>query len=71
MQTASDRQGGVIASFSPLEIPLDHGLLIRWLPDMLPVRNCGLDLLRILLSFSITAGDGIAEGAWLWMAFLS
>lgn len=42
---------------------------------MLPVRNYGLDLLRILLCltvvFSITAGDGIAEGAWLWMAFLS
>lgn len=53
MQTASDRQGGAIASFSPLETPLDHGLLIRWLPDMLPVRNYGLDLLRILLCLTV------------------
>ena len=30
-----------------------NGLLIRWLPDMLPVRNYGLDLLRILLCLTV------------------
>lgn len=33
--------------------PVCNGLLIRWLPDMLPVRNYGLDLLRILLCLTV------------------
>lgn len=39
---------------------------------MLPVRNYGLDLLRILLCLTVVFfhyRGGIAEGAWLWMAF--
>ena len=42
---------------------------------MLPVRNYGLDLLRILLCLMVVcfhySGGWNAEGAWLWMAFLS
>ena len=41
---------------------------------MLPVRNYGLDLLRILLCLTVVFfhyRGGIAEGAWLWIAFLS
>lgn len=33
--------------------PVCNGLLIRWFPDMLPVRNYGLDLLRILLCLTV------------------